>query len=161
MIRRRQTRFIRKILYTLKRGYGFDLTFHKKTSETKALETGDLTTATTIKRVRRAIVLPDELQHKFEYDLAFIAAAKNFTYGGLYETSLRRLIIDRQDLGDYTIELGDYFIWGERRWEVAKVAEFELQTGFMVWGKMVEGTTRYQVSEISLESALTLTQEVA
>lgn len=155
---RKQTRFIRRTLYSLKKEFGFSITFHKLT-ETYDLETGERTPSIEIKKVNKVIVMPDALQRKFEYDLAFIAAAKNFTYGGFYDTSLRRLIIDRQDLGDFELELGMYFIWSEERWEIAKIVEFELQTGFIVFARMVEGATRYQVSEINLESSLIFSQE--
>ncbi len=151
---RRQTRFIRKVLYTLKREYGFDITFHKMTGQTLDLEDGTSTQTFEIKRIKRAIVLPDSKRDTFEYDLAFIAAAKNFTYGGSYTTSLRRIIIDRQDLGDYTIELRDYIIWNEKRWEVAKIDSYELETGFIVQIRLVEGVVRYQITEMDLESAV-------
>ena len=154
----RQTRFIRKLLYSLKKEFGFPVTFHKLT-ETYNLETGARTPTIEIKKVNRVIVMPDALQRKFEYDLAFIAAAKNFTYGGFYDTSLRRIIVDRQDLEGFELELGMYFIWSEKRWEIAKIVEFELQTGFIIFARMVEGATRYQVSEMNLESSLVFEHE--
>lgn len=154
----RQTRFIRKTLYSLKKEFGFSITFHKLT-ETYNLETGERTPSIEIKKINRAIVMPDALQRKFEYDLAFIAAAKNFTYGGFYDTSLRRIIVDHQDLEGFELEVGMYFIWSEKRWEIAKIVEFELQTGFIIFARMVEGVTRYQVSEMNLESSLVFEQE--
>ena len=161
MIRQQQTRFIRKALYSLKRQYGFEITLHKKLSEVLNFEDGTTTHIVQTQKIRRAIILPDAQQRKFEYDLAFIAAAKNFTYGGFYDTSLRRIIIDRQDVGDFKIELGDYFIWDEGRWEIAKVGEYELQTGYLLHARLVEGVTRYQVTEVSLESNLTFSHEVS
>jgi len=155
---RRQTRFIRKTLYSLKREFGFPVTFHKLI-ETYNLETGARTPTIEIKKVNRVIVMPDALQRKFDYDLAYIAAAKNFTYGGFYDTSLRRIIVDRQDLGNFELELGMYFIWSEKRWEIAKIVEFELQTGFIVFARAVEGVIRYKVSEMNLESSLVFEHE--
>ncbi len=154
MIQRRQTRFIRKLLYSLKKEYGFDITFHKMIEQTLDTELGTSEQTFEIKRVKRAIILPDNKQSTFEYDLAFIAAAKNFTYGGSYDTSLRKIIVDKQDLGTYEIEIRDYVIWNEKRWEVAKISSFELETGFIVHVRLVEGTIRYMVTEQSLESSV-------
>ncbi len=151
---RRQTRFIRRVLYSLKKEFGFDITFHKMLAQTLNLEDGTSTQTFEIKRVRRAIILPDSKRDTFEYDLAYIAAAKNFTLGAYYNTSLRKIIVDRQDLGDYVIELRDYIIWNEKRWEVAKIDSYELETGFIVQVRLVEGTIRYQITEMDLESSL-------
>ncbi len=151
---RRQTRFIRRVLYSLKKEFGFDITFHKMLDQTLNLEEGTSTQTFEIKRVRRAIILPDSKRDTFEYDLAFIAAAKNFTYGGSYTTSTRRIIVDKQDLGDYVIELRDYIIWNEKRWEVSKLDSYELETGFIVQVRLVEGVVRYQITEENLESAV-------
>ncbi len=159
MIRRRQTRFIRKLLYSLKKEYGFDLTFHKMTEQTLDTELGTSEQTFEIKRVKRAIILPDSKQSTFEYDLAFIAAAKNFTYGGSYDTSLRKIIVDKQDLGDYEIEIRDYIIWDEKRWEVAKISSFELSTGFIVHVRLVDGTVRYRITEIDLETNIIFSGE--
>ncbi len=158
-MRRRQTRFIRRVLYSLKKEYGFDITFHKMTGQILDTELGTSEQTFKIKRVKRAIVLPASKQATFEYDLAFIAAAKNFTYGGSYQTSLRKIIVDKQDLGDYEIENNDYIIWNEKRWEVAKISSFELETGFIVHIRQVDGTVRYKITEMDLETNIIFSGE--
>lgn len=156
----KQTRFIRRVLYSLKRGYGFPLTLHKIVSETYDRETGKRTAVIQIRKIRRAIILPSTLQSKFDYDLAYVASNRNFTYGGTYDTSLRKVIIDARDLGDFEIELEDYFIYNGRRYQVSKIDEFEFQTAFLIIGKEVKGTPRYLIEEIALEDTLQFTQEV-
>lgn len=159
-MRRKQTQYIKRVLYTLKRGYGFPLTLLKIDEETYDKETGKRTAIIEHLKIKKAIVLPSDFTRKFDYDLAFIAANRNFTYGGFYDTSTRKIIIDATDLGDWDIEIEDYFIFDEKRWQIARVHEFELQTGFMIMGREVKGAPRYLVEEISLEDTLQLTQEI-
>lgn len=156
----KQTRFIRRVLYTLKRGYGFPLTLHKVSKETYDRETGKRTATIEIRKIKRAIILPSTMQTKFEHDLAYTASNRNFTYGGTYDMSLRKVIIDARDLGDFVIEMEDYFIYNEKRWQINSIQEFEFRTGFLIIGKEVKNTPRYLVEEIALEHTLQLTQEI-
>lgn len=158
-MRQKQTRFIRKLLYTLKKNFGFPITFYTITGETLDYETGKKTPTTIYKEVKKVIVLPGDLQRKFEYDLTFVAANRNFTYGGFYDTATRRIIVDAQDLDDFKIEMGSYYIWDEKRWEVARVFDLEYKTAYLIIGKLVEGTTRYMIKDINIESTLQLTQQ--
>lgn len=158
--RRKQTRFIQRVLYSLKRGYGFPLTLHKVSSETYNTETGKRTAIIQICKIKRAIILPSTLMTKFEYDVTFTAANRNFAYGGTYDMSIKKIIIDAKDLGNFEIELEDYFIFDKRRWQVNNIQEFEFRTAFFVVGKEVKGTPRYLVEEIALEDTLQLIQEI-
>jgi len=156
----KQTRMIRRVLYALKRGYGFPLTLHKVSEETYDRQSGKRTANIEICKIKRAIIMPSTLQTKFEYDLAYIAAGRNFTYGGTYDTSLRKVIIDAKDLGDFEIEMDDYFIFEGRRWQVSQISEFEFKTAYFIVGKEVKGTSRYFIREIALEDTLQFIQEV-
>lgn len=158
-MQRKAIRMIRKVIYRLKRDYGFPITFYKVISETLNLETGERTPVIDYIKIKRAIALPSQLQQKFEYDLAYIAAAKNFTYGGLYDTSLKRIIIDGNDLGDFIPDVKDYFIMNERRWEVGRVDEFGTKEAFLILGKEVKGAPRYMIEDFNIETAFQLNQE--
>jgi hypothetical protein len=157
---RRQTQFIRQVLYTLKRGYGFPVVFHKIISEDIDKQTGKRDVTIQTQRVRLGIVLPASLMAKFEYDLAYTASNRNFTYGGGYGTSTRRIIIDARDLNNFEIELDDYFIYEGKRWQVSKIVTFEFDTGFIVHGREVKGTPRNFVQEQAVEDNLQLTESV-
>ncbi len=157
MTRRKQTAFIRKILYTLKRGYGFPITLHKITDETHNYETGKKVPTIITKKINRAIILPATLRRVFESD----SLPTDFKYGALYNSSLRQVIIDANDLDDFEIEINDYLIWNEKKWQVSQVQELEYQTAYNLLIKMVEGTIRHMVEEVSLETNLQLSQTVA
>lgn len=160
MMYRKQTRFIRKLLYTLKKGFGFTITLHKVTDESLNHETGQRTPTIITKRIEKAIILPATSQMKFEFGGAYNKANANFTYGALYTTALRRVIIDAQDVLDFEIEENDYFIWDEKRWQISKVDDLEYETAFTLTARMVKGSVRHMVEEIALESQIQLTSTV-
>jgi len=156
----KNTAFIRRVLYTLKRGWGFPVYLHKVLSEDIDRKTGVRDATIQVQRVRLAIVLPSALMAKFEYDLAYTAANRNFTYGGTYGTSTRRIIIDARDLNNFEIELDDYFIYEGKRWQIGKIDTFEFDTGFVIYGREVLGTPRYFVQERATEDNLQLTENI-
>ncbi len=153
-MRRKQTRFIRKMLYTLKKGYGFTITLHKVTDETLNFETGQRMPTIITKRIERAIILPATRQMKFENQ------PTDFKYGGLYTTALRQVIIDEQDVLDFEIEIDVYFIWNAKRWQVSKIDSLEYETAFTLTVRMVEGAVLHMVESVNLESQLQFSQEV-
>lgn len=154
--RKKQTAFIKKMLYTLKRGYGFPVTLHKITDEARDYETGKRVPTIITQKIQRAIILPATLQRVFESD----STPTGFKYGALFDTSLRQVIIDASDLDTFNIEINDYIVWNEKRWQVSQVNELEYQTAYNVLIKAVEGAVRHMIEEVAIETNLLLTQEV-
>jgi hypothetical protein len=134
----RRTRFVRHILYSLKRRYGAEVAFFRD-SEAKDLRTGKKTVTKAIVAVKRAIVLPNTGLPKFVYDLSYIATNKNFTMGGVFDTAKRRLILDSRDIGSYVPANRDYFTYENRRWNIIETQEFEIGVGWMIVGQEVQG----------------------
>lgn len=97
-------RNIRAIIYRLKREYGCSIIIKKPTNNAYNLETGATTRTYTSMTIRRAIVLPRKFKIDYIYDLSFVAANKNFTYGGLFGTSDVVVIVDVKDLGSFTVD---------------------------------------------------------
>ncbi len=152
----RQTRFVRRLIYTLKRGYGFPVTFYKITGETLDLETGVRTPTITYQEVKKTIILPSDLQRRFESD----AVGKGFNYGAYYDTELRKLIVDPLDLSDFTIEVDDYFIVDGERFQVGRVFNLYNGTAILVIGRHSEGSKRYAITDVTIESTMQPTQTV-
>lgn len=135
----RRTRFVRNIIYALKRRYGMKITFFRD-DEDLDLRTGKKTVDKLVVPVNRAIVLPNKSVPKFVYDLSFIATNKNFTMGGVFDAGKRRIILDSRDLTNgYIPRNRDYFAFENRRWDVIEVSEFEFNTGYLVVGQEVTG----------------------
>jgi len=125
-------RQIKLIIYRLKRNYGVTVVLRQINSSSQNRSTGVLTVARTATTINRAILLPTRLQRDFTYDLSFIAANKNFTYGGLFDTNVRVLIIDAKDLpSGYTSSLDDYFVYSGEKYEIVSVEKCEGDTAVL------------------------------
>lgn len=88
----------RNIIYRLKRQRGQTISIRQITGVVNNYETGTVSKTQTITTVRRAIVLPLQDDRIFNYGLTYVAANKNFSYGGYYDSQDRTLIIDRKDI---------------------------------------------------------------
>lgn len=139
MNRQRATRFIRTILYDLKRRFGGSVTFHR-TTHNKNFYNGTDAIGILAWKFKKVIVLPRNLEQKFVYDLSYIASNKNFTMGAVFDTSSRRVILDVHDAGAYVPELRDYFVVDNKRFDITDIQKFEFNTGFLVIGQQTEGS---------------------
>ena len=152
--------FISKVLYRLKRRYGASVDILRRTSSVVDRETGLKTVQTRLIRLRRVIVLPAQLAREFSYDLAYIAAAKNFTYGGFFDTTERRFIVDTKDLPtDFEIEIGDYFVYDQVRYDVKTSERFEDARAFFVQAKQSIASDLDNEIMIEIVDELSLTSE--
>lgn len=98
-IAKTQSRFISKnILYPLKRRYGLPAKIQRLTGVVNNVETGVQAKTYEVIVIKRAILLPQNTIRKFIYDLSFIAANKNFTYGAFFDNTSRIILIDGKDL---------------------------------------------------------------
>lgn len=151
---------ISRVLYRLKRRYGLPLDIVWRESSTVNRETGEKTVVKDSLRVERAIPLPSVIQREFAYDLAYIAAGKNFTYGGFFDTSERRFIIDTKDLpADFEIKIGQYFVYDRARYDVKQVQRFEDARAFFVTAKQSIAADASNVRELHLFNEISLTSE--
>jgi hypothetical protein len=73
------------------------------------------------KDVRNVIFLPFALTRNFSYDLSYIAANKNFTYGGFYDVSTSTIICDQRDLKGFDLTIDSYVLVDCKRHEVKKI----------------------------------------
>lgn len=117
---------VRLAIYNLKRRSGQVVDVYYPSAESTDLDDGSLGTTYVVKRVRRAVVLPFLGERKFSYDLAFIAANRNVTYGGFYDHHKRSILIDRRDLGSsFVLDISCSVIFDGKRWEIKDIVEFE------------------------------------
>jgi hypothetical protein len=139
-------------IYRLKRNYGLAGTIYRPDPDAYAfnVETGRQAREWAYVTIKRMIRLPAVIAKKFLYDLSFIAANKNFTYGGFFDVDAILFIIDRKDMGDFELD-DNSFIWIENknRYEVSKFVEVEELAAYMVNTKAVTGTLPVIESEPS------------
>lgn len=156
--------FIKRAMYRMKRRYGSKIRLLDRVSVVTDRATGVRTTDVDDLIVNRAIMLPNTLHREFFYDLTFIASNKNFTYGGHVGTTERRMILDRKDLrkadgSPWIVEVGQWFLYGGRRYEVKEVNEFEEAYAYMVTGKAVDGAPSDSQINVEVTSEAELDQQ--
>jgi len=122
----RQQRQMRQLLYPLKRERGEDIQIHQIDDNEVDLESGAITKSYLTYKIKKAIVLPVGIARTFVYDLAYIAANKNFTGGGLFDKMYTSVIIDLPDLPTgIVISLNDYCSISGVTYKVAASDVFE------------------------------------
>lgn len=122
----------RVILYRLRRNYGIPIAYIRPTTATHNVETGAISRSFQQINIKRAIVLPTTQIRDFVYDLAYIAANKNFSSGGLFEKSNRTIIIDARDFPKtFEPDLNDHIEFDSQRWEIVKISRAEDRRGYI------------------------------
>ena len=118
-------RNMRRILYALDKVYGATIQIKKTLDKTYNLETGAKTADYLTIIIKRAIVLPQKYIQDFVYDLSFIAANKNFTYGGLFDKNTRYVIISLRALGDIAIDKECHCMIEGLKYAIAEMVKLE------------------------------------
>lgn len=122
----------RVILYRLRLNYGLPIKYIIPETATHNVETGAISRTFRQINIRRAIVLPTTQIRDFVYDLAYIAASKNFTAGGYFEKGNRTIILDARDLpNDVEPNLNHHIEFDDQRWEIAKITRAEDRRGYI------------------------------
>lgn len=130
-------REITKILYRLKRNYGLPAKL-RVVNDSYNIETGVITPSNTDYSISRAIISPRRSTRDFVYDLSFIAANKNFTYGGLFDGDQRAIIIDTKDLPAGVRPTQDMIIvFDTEQYDILKIQRAEFDRGYILICKHV------------------------
>lgn len=133
---------IRRLLYAFKRQWGCELDYIQIiTSEFDPL-TGSRDIA---RRVipTKAVRLPQTHVRKFVQDIGYLAANKNFTYGGLDDYNKIVILFDRFELPmDFQPELNGYVVLDYKRYERVSISDLYGEAYLLV-AQGVEGSNPY------------------
>ena len=153
-------RFINRNLYKLRHSYGVPVTLYKVASTTN-LDTGEITETFTIKRIRKALVEPTREVRSFVYDLAYIAANKDFTSGGFFDPADRLVIVDRKkDLRNWgDVDLDQFFMIKNRRFDIKSLQEYENNSSIVCMCRETKGQVLTHMATVM--SVMTLEQEAS
>ncbi len=159
--RRKETRMIRKVIYRLKRDYGFPIRLYKITNVTLDLEAGTKTRRVKYKSIARAVFVTARLYRSFVYDLSFIAVNKNFVSGGFFDPEDRVILIDWQDTRDFEIKVDDYIVYDDKHYLITERRIFENNAGYLVKVRGVAGSELGDIGALDMSNAIEITQTVA
>lgn len=148
MAYRNTLRQIELIIYKLKRQFGLTATLREPLTSAIDVTTGEMNLTFTDTVITRIIRLPRRNISDFVYDLAFIAANKNFTYGAEFDTNDRWFILDIKDLPmeyrypnpvkEVTTEY--YIIVDSRRYKIYEINLAEHNNAYLVKGREIVGS---------------------
>jgi len=125
-------RQIKNILYQLKKDWGVAMDLRNQSSVVDR-RTGMTQKSYDSISVRRGILLPVKLVPSFVYDLSFIAANKNFTYGGLFGAGSRVVIVDGSDVpSTFTVKEDTQLIIAKGVYVVKNVETLVEKLGFLL-----------------------------
>ena len=132
-------REIRIILYRLKRNFGLPAILKKPLTNVNNIQTGEITRTFEEHNINRVIVLPSRNLRDFLYDLSYIAASKNFTYGGMFDKRSRLMIIDVKDLPvDFVLDTTCFVVFETRRYDIKEFELAEHNQGWLITGISVD-----------------------
>jgi len=132
-------RQIKVIIYRLKRNFGVSIQLVRLLTMTNNIRTGDMSQTKLTIDIARAVMSATRQLRDFVYDLAFIAANKNFTQGGYFDASDWTTIIDAKDLPkDFIPTLDDYILYDGKKYNFKEVHPVAKKYAWLIILKQVE-----------------------
>ena len=123
----------KRVLKRLKRRFGVSIDLLSKDSGTLNPLTGSITVTEDLHNIKRAIVMPAREKSDFVYDIAYLAANKNFTSGGFFNSSTVDLIVDGSDLPeDYDFSKTNTVVIAKREYEFVDHKDYMLGVGYVI-----------------------------
>lgn len=146
-------RQIQLALYSLKRQYGGTIDLYSLVSSDTDVRTGVKTVSATLTRIWRAVVLPVRVSREVVQSISQISANKEFVMGGGYDRGVREFIIDRRDTPDLTVlNLDDWIVYNNRKYQIKVVEEFEFDAGWIVRAHELIGERPEQIIVLNAEN---------
>lgn len=142
--RKRNTNFIDRVLYSQSNRKGVRVTVNRTTEgpfDDAAMEDGVVPITREAWEIN-AIFLPGNLDRRFVYDLSFIATNKNFTYGALFDTASRKILVRQKELNGWVPAIDDAILFDGKRWNLKQIVKFEYDVGYLLVGQEVEGAVK-------------------
>lgn len=146
-MQRKATRSIRKLIYSLKRRYGFQVTLCRPTVEDFNFETGVEDIVTSFKIIKRVIPLPSK----------FIDV-KTET---IYRSGSRYILIDYNDIKIIGVEKNDIILFDGMSWRVKEIENYELDTLKVVEIIHINGAPYIDPLNPDVEILLSISQGVS
>lgn len=138
---------LKEVLYRLKRGYGLPLSVHFQIATSSDVTTGIKTTTWDTIEVGRAVLLPAAEHKALKFDIGYLKANSNFTYGGQYAIGVRQVILERSDLPlGFVLKVSDsmHIVFEHKRYELKSVEVLEGLAYYIV----MQETKGAEVNEI-------------
>lgn len=153
----------RLILYALRQKWGVPADFYKVSinQTINTIESGKKGVTREVYHISSFLTSAVDLIKKFEYDIGFLAANKNFTYGGFYEPGDRLCVLDGSLVPEgLTVEQEDYFIHDRKRYDIQRVEAFDHQVGWILHLRATKNIKQYAIVHEYVYNHLTIEQDI-
>ena len=127
------------ILYILKRQFGQTINILTQVKRDLDVETGKVTELEEIYKVKRVVLLPKSTSRSFVQDIAYLAANKNFTQGGIFDDTTRKIIIDTKEMPKgKKLLMTDKILFDDMEYIIKQIVKSEDVGGYHVTIKNVD-----------------------
>ena len=133
------TKQFRARFYVLKQHYGQVVYLRKPLTNAPDLQTGRLIRNFDVNYIRRAVIADTKSAKDFVYDLSYVAANKNFSYGGIFDKEQIVILIDIRDLNQVPDNHWD-FVLRSKQHTIMSVNTLPDYGIVAVTGRYVEGS---------------------
>lgn len=153
--------FLRRLLYKLKREYGYEGALYRITLGATNLETGAKSLTRVKYQIDRMVVLPFKFDSASFYGASLLKAGREFAYGGFQEQDMKRVILDGSDLPEgFEVQPDDYLVYDHKKFEIVRVEELENDLGYHLTVNYLRGSIPNEVHEAVVYQSLRLVQGV-
>ena len=147
--------FIHKNLYSLKRQYGTSVVVYKLLDVDTNYRTGQKTVTRTLYRVRRAIMLPEEVLRK----AGGLNNEKAVMTGAGFDKGDATFIFDPRNLPDgFQFELDDYVVVKDGFFKLIQIEEYGVSLAWVLKTRRVNGSELNITLDASAGNTLMLSQ---
>lgn len=135
---------LRRLLYAFKRQWGTSFDYVQILESSVNDRTGVRVVKRAIHKIN-GVRLPHNQARKFVQDIGYLAANKNFTYGGLNDFNTIILLLDSHDLPDnFQVDLNGYVNFDGKRYERVSFSD-HMGVIYVLVVRGVEGANPYAV----------------
>lgn len=150
---------LRVILYNLSRLYGERIDLYQTDDFSINPRTGERTLTRIKWPIRKAISLPEQIYTDTTFARSLLAlTGKEFTSGGVVDTSNKDFIIRRNDLPYYVPKLADYIIWIHKRYNITKIITLDNNEGYYITTKRTENEPNYEIHDPVFKDKVTFVE---
>lgn len=154
-------RTVKRILYAFRRLHGVPADLYKVVVTNPDYATGRLGVSRTKVSLPQVITGSVDLMKKFEYDLGYVKANSNFTYGLTFEIGDRIAIVDGCYLSGYQIQQKDYIVYDTTRYDMVKIHRMDASLGYILHLRVTKGQVTNQIIDKKVISQFPIDQEIS
>ncbi len=152
-------RDFRRTIYKLRKKYGLNIDLYR-TSEVSDYKTGNRITTRTKFPIKKGIMLPSAVFRDYNY-ATLLTGVQPAQYGGIIDTTVRRVIIEKKDLPDgFVLTINDYCIIRHERYSIKEITLMEVIDHYSIILKQVIGQQPFEIHDAIINDYIELDEQL-